>query len=92
MSKYHKLAWDKESKQKQREAIMKHKPWLKSTGAKTAEGKAISKMNALKTNPELHVLIKEYKQLIQQQKVVCSCIPLISTNSICSSRVQDVIE
>jgi len=24
---------------------MKRKPWLKSTGAKTAEGKAISKMN-----------------------------------------------
>ena len=68
MSKYHKLAWDKESKQKQREAIMKRKPWLKSTGAKTAEGKERSKMNALKISLELHSLIREYKQLMKQQK------------------------
>ncbi len=32
------------------------------------EGKAISKMNALKTSPELHKLMKDYKMLMEQQK------------------------
>ena len=70
MSKYHKTAWDEEARQRQREVIMKRKPWLKSTGAKTAEGKAISKMNALKISPELHILIKELNFLMKQQKEI----------------------
>jgi len=53
---------------------MKRKPWLKSTGAKTAEGKAISKMNALKTDPHLHVLLKEMDSIIKQQKEIFSTI------------------
>ncbi len=57
-------------KQLQRERITRVKPWLKSTGARTPEGKAISKMNALKTNPELHQLFKEYKVLMKQQKEI----------------------
>ncbi len=74
MSKYHKAAWDEESKLRQREAIIKRKPWLKSTGAKTAEGKERSKMNALKISLELHSLIREYKQLMEQQKEICNTI------------------
>jgi len=74
MSKYHKAAWDDESRQRQREAIMKCKPWLKSTGAKTAEGKAISKMNALKTDPRLHILLKEANAIFKQQKEICNTI------------------
>ena len=54
--------------QMQRERIHKIKPWLKSTGAKTQEGKEISKMNALKTSRELHILIKEMNSLMKQQK------------------------
>ena len=61
----------KEFKQLQRERILKTKPWLKSTGAKTFKGKEISKMNALKVSPELHGLMAEYKQLITQQKYFC---------------------
>ena len=52
----------------QRERIYKTKPWLKSTGAKTVEGKERSKMNALKINLGLHSLIKEYNQLMIEQK------------------------
>ncbi len=59
-------------KQLQRERINRVKPWLKSTGPKTPEGKAISKMNALKTDAELHWLIKEYEELMRQQKEI-SC-------------------
>ena len=74
MSKYHRLAWDEESKQRQRERIMVTKPWLKSTGAKTAEGKAISKMNALKTDPHLYILIKEMNSIMKQQKEIFNTI------------------
>jgi len=63
-----------EFRQMQRERIMITKPWLKSTGAKTAEGKAISKMNALKISPELHALIKEMNHLMKQQKEICNTI------------------
>ena len=57
-----------EFKQMQRERIKRTKPWLKSSGPKTIEGKEISKMNALKISPELHALMTEYKQLMAQQK------------------------
>jgi len=52
----------------QSERIKKTKPWLKSTGARTPEGKAISKMNALKTSPELNALMKDYKAMMKVQK------------------------
>ncbi|WP_415406980.1 hypothetical protein ACLHDG_00175 [Sulfurovum sp. CS9] len=74
MSKYHKAAWDDESRQRQHEVIMKHKPWLKSTGAKTVEGKAISKMNALKTDPHLYALMKEMNSIMKQQKEIFNTI------------------
>ncbi len=60
----------KEFKQMQRKRIERTKPWLKSTGPKTIEGKEVSKMNALKTSPRLHALIKEYSQLMKQQKEI----------------------
>ncbi|WP_415406932.1 hypothetical protein ACLHDG_14390 [Sulfurovum sp. CS9] len=53
---------------------MKRKPWLKSTGAKTAEGKERSKMDALKCDPQLHVLLKEMNYIMKQQKEIFSTI------------------
>ena len=43
-----KNGWTQERRLKQSEAIKNWKPWEKSTGAKTAEGKEKSKMNAYK--------------------------------------------
>ena len=40
--------WTPAARQKQRQLILERKPWLKSTGAKTSEGKAISSQNAKK--------------------------------------------
>jgi len=40
--------WTEERKAKMRLQIQAWKPWEKSTGAKTTEGKAISSKNALK--------------------------------------------
>ena len=56
--------------QMQRDRINKTKPWLKTKGPKTPKGKARSKMNALKIDPELHRMIKEYKYLIRQQNAI----------------------
>ena len=63
-----------EFRQMQRERIMKTKPWLKTKGPVTPEGKEKSKMNALKISPELHALMTEYKQLMAQQKEICKTI------------------
>lgn len=38
--------WTPERRAKQAEAIRRNQPWLKSTGPRTAEGKAISSRNA----------------------------------------------
>jgi len=55
-------------RQEYRERINRVKPWLKSTGAKTPEGKAIVSMNSLKTDPILHKLMKDYNILMKQQR------------------------
>jgi len=57
-------------KKLQSERIKRVKPWLKSTGAKTPEGKKIVSMNALKKDPTLHKLEKEYKALMVAGKEV----------------------
>jgi len=56
--------------QLQRERMRKTKPWLKTKGAITPEGKARSKMNALKKDPVLHELEKEYQVLMKSCKGV----------------------
>ena len=62
--------WTEERKQRQRELIQSWKPWLKSTGAKTPEGKARSSKNATKTGKSLEVreLIKYLNRLMREQK------------------------
>ena len=54
----------------QQDRIMKTKPWLKTKGAVTPEGKAKVKMNALKMNPNIHALLKECNLLMKQQKEI----------------------
>ena len=41
-----KAAWTKERREKQRRIIGETKPWLKSTGPRTPEGKVASSQNA----------------------------------------------
>ena len=40
--------WTPEAREKQRNIIMKSKPWEKSTGLKTPEGKAVVACNPIK--------------------------------------------
>ena len=67
--------WTKEKRQAERDRINQTKPWLKSTGAKTPEGKAISSQNAFKgglhaqikaLNTEMKVLLKEQKEMLRR--------------------------
>lgn len=61
--------WTPEQRLKQSEAIRAWKPWKKSTGAKTPQGKAISSKNATKTGESVFVreLIKEMNRLFRIQ-------------------------
>ena len=62
--------WTPEERQRQRELIQRWKPWEKSTGAKTPEGKARSGQNAYKTGKSLEMreLIKYFNNLLRIQK------------------------
>jgi len=62
--------WTTEQRQRQRELIQRWKPWEKSTGAKTLEGKVKSSRNATKDGKSLEVreLIKYLNGLLRGQK------------------------
>ena len=62
--------WTPEQRQRQRELIQRWKPWKKSTGAKTPEGKKRSSQNSFKTGKSLEAreLIKQLNGLLRDQK------------------------
>lgn len=59
--------WTPEQRLKQSEAIKTWKPWEKSTGARTLQGKAISSKNATKTGDSLYIrdLIKQMTRILK---------------------------
>ena len=62
--------WTLEQRLRQSEAIRCWKPWERSTGAKTEQGKTISSKNATKTGNSVYVreLIKQMNRLMRVQK------------------------
>ena len=64
------MTWTAYRRQKQRELIQTWKPWEKSTGAKTVEGKAKVSKNAIKTGRSLEIreLFKNLNGLLRLQK------------------------
>ena len=58
------MTWTLERKAKQSQAIRQWQPWLKSTGAKTAEGKAVVSRNAYKGGhrPYMRQLARELSE------------------------------
>ena len=69
--------WTEEKRQIERDRINQTKPWLKSTGAKTPEGKAICAQNAFKgglyarmntLRAHVNAMLKEQKEVIKKIK------------------------
>ena len=59
--------WTQERKDKMRLQIQRWKPWEKSTGAKTVEGKAKSSRNAYKNgSSEARMLLREFSRLLNE--------------------------
>jgi len=70
------MAWTPERKAKQSQAIRQWRPWLKSTGAKTVEGKAVVSRNAFKGGhrPYMRQLAQELtEECLYTQRLVETC-------------------
>jgi hypothetical protein len=70
------MSWTPERRAKQSQAIRQWKPWDKSTGAKTPEGKAVVSRNAFKGGhrPYLRQLAKDLAEECQYtQRLVDTC-------------------
>jgi len=63
------MVWTPEARARQAERIRERKPWLKSTGPRTDEGKSISRMNALKSGAS----DDEMRQLEALVRAVLAC-------------------
>ena len=64
------MAWTQERRQRQRELIQLWRPWERSTGAKTVEGKAKVSKNAIKAgnSREIRELLQNLNRLLKGQK------------------------
>ncbi len=68
------MSWTKESRERQRQRITKHKPWEKSTGAKTTEGKQRSAQNANKGKGLLRKLRKQIACIHRERLEFLRCL------------------
>jgi hypothetical protein len=58
--------WTQAQRVQQSEKIRQWKPWARSTGARTPEGKAVSSRNAYKGG--VRAMLREMKVLLREQK------------------------
>jgi hypothetical protein len=64
-----KSGWTLERRQRQAEMIQRWQPWKQSTGARTAEGRNVSKLNALKHgfySAESKIGLKELRSYLRE--------------------------
>lgn len=84
-SEKHTEAWDWERKRKQREVILRHKPWLKSTGPKTIEGKEKSSKNSVDHFKKLSM--KAIDQIFKKQERL---INLLKNENAMNAHIQEI--
>ncbi|MEA3521464.1 MAG: hypothetical protein U9R50_00655 [Campylobacterota bacterium] len=77
----------KKFRQMQRNRILRTKPWLHSTGPQTIQGKERAKMNALKTDPEIHKLLREATWLWKRQKEIYNALDGCTNSSISLKKI-----
>ena len=67
-----KSPWTPERRARQSEAIHRWRPWMKSTGPRTTEGKAIVSRNAFKggERPLLRRTMQEFRQFMKATAMV----------------------
>ena len=58
--------WTAEQRAQQAEKIRQWQPWIRSTGARTPEGKAVSSQNAFKGG--VRAMLQEMSQLLRGHK------------------------
>jgi hypothetical protein len=82
------MKWSPERKAKQSQAIRQWQPWLKSTGAKTVEGKAVVSRNAYKGGhrPYLRQLARELSEELTHSRELILEYGLLNKGSRCSQR------
>lgn len=61
--------WTPDERKKQSATLHHSKIWLKSTGSRTAEGKARSSMNARKADYHLRLELKQIRHYLRLQKL-----------------------
>lgn len=66
MSERGATGWTPERRARQAEAIRRWKPWERSTGPRTQEGKARSQRNG--SQPGTRALLREVSRLLRQQE------------------------
>ncbi len=66
------MSWSEERRRRQAEMIRRWKPWERSTGPRTSEGKARSSKNAFKgrIRPQIRKLRALLTQLEREQKSI----------------------
>ncbi len=66
--------WTDEKRKAQSERLKSLKPWLKTTGPKTDEGKKASSQNALKHGMRSE-LAKDLRRILQEQAEILKGLP-----------------
>jgi hypothetical protein len=66
--------WTPERRARQAEAIRRWQPWTKSTGPRTARGKARAAANGLKNpqHPGMRSILRELRRALREQRTALS--------------------
>ena len=82
--------WTRQERQRQRELIIRHQPWTRSTGPKTVEGKLVCSQNALKHGQRSARHLESQKKLRQSFRTLRS--QIVNSNDCPDAVVHELVE